>query len=115
MNKKIVGSQKLHEQFTQMQATEAKPNFIFGIKQQKKESARSLPKIQKPPSGQRSNHSTRRQNMMHFHLFNNNMFNNKTQNLKYATSYKQNMFKKQEVVKSMIFLRRMGEKLREEQ
>jgi site-specific recombinase len=48
-------------------------------------------------------------------LFNNKLFTDKTENLKFSTSDKQRLFKRREIVKSMKFLRRMGEKLRDEQ
>jgi len=51
---------------------------------------------------------------MQFHLFDNKYLSNK-ETLKHSTSDKQRMFKRKETVKSMKFLRKMGEKLREEQ
>lgn len=48
-------------------------------------------------------------------MFNNKLFTDKTENLKFSTSDKQRLFKRREIVKSMKFLRRMGEKLRDEQ
>jgi hypothetical protein len=58
--------------------------------------------------------STNRESMVAFHLFDNKLFSDKIENLKISTIDKQRLLKRKETVKSMKFLRRMGEKLREE-
>jgi hypothetical protein len=58
---------------------------------------------------------TKKATIVEYHLFNLPLYADNIKNLDFSSQDKQRLIKRREIVRSLKFLRKMGEKLREEQ